>query len=236
MAAAHRILVVDDEDAIREMLGVALGAAGFDVLQSADAQSAHGLIIDEQPDLVLLDWMMPGVTGLELLRRLRRDEITRDLPVILLTAKAEEPSKVLGLDAGADDYVAKPFSRRELISRVKAVLRRSRSAPGDETMRAGSLSLNTMSHEVLIAGKQVQIGPTEFRLLRFFMTNPERVYSRDQILNNVWGGNAYLDERTVDVHIRRLRKAIASDGHEGRIQTVRGAGYRFALSTASTSC
>lgn len=235
MSDSHRILVVDDEEAIREMLNVALGAAGFSVLLAADAQMAHALIVDERPDLVLLDWMMPGTSGLELLRRLRRDELTRDLPVIMLTARAEEPSKISGLDAGADDYIAKPFSRRELVSRVRAVLRRSGSSTSEEIIEAGSLQLNAASHQVTIDGEDVSVGPTEFRLLRFFMSNPDRVYSRDQILNHVWGGNAYLDERTVDVHIRRLRKAIAKDGHEARVKTVRGSGYRFTLKTGSTS-
>ena len=223
----HTILLVDDEAAIRDMLAIALEAAGYNVLQAENAQQAHACIIDRHPDLVLLDWMMPGTTGLELLRRLKRDELTEKIPVIMLTAKAEEDSKISGLDAGADDYIAKPFSPRELVSRVKAVLRRIGREELKDIITVDQLSFDPLSHRVSIADKDINLGPTEYRMLQFFLTHQERVYSRDQILDYVWGGNAYLDERTVDVHIRRLRKAISVAGHENYVQTVRGAGYRF---------
>ena len=223
----HTILLVDDEMAIRTMLCVALEAAGYNVLQAKNAQQAHGIIIDRSPDLVLLDWMMPGTTGLELLRRLKRDELTEKIPVIMLTAKAEEDSKISGLDAGADDYIAKPFSPRELISRVKAILRRIGRDELKAPICVGEMVFDPVGHRVTIANDPIDLGPTEYRLLQFFLTHQERVYSRDQILDYVWGGNVYLDERTVDVHIRRLRKAISIAGHENYVQTVRGAGYRF---------
>jgi len=223
----HTILLVDDEMAIRTMLCVALEAAGYNVLQAENAQQAHAVIIDRSPDLVLLDWMMPGTTGLELLRRLKRDELTEKIPVIMLTAKAEEDSKISGLDAGADDYIAKPFSPRELISRVKAVLRRIGRDELKAPICVGEMVFDPGGHRVTIGNTSIDLGPTEYRLLQFFLTHQERVYSRDQILDYVWGGNVYLDERTVDVHIRRLRKAISIAGHENYVQTVRGAGYRF---------
>ncbi|MDA9095701.1 phosphate regulon transcriptional regulator PhoB [Porticoccaceae bacterium] len=223
----HTILLVDDEMAIRTMLCVALEAAGYNVLQAENAQQAHAVIIDRSPDLVLLDWMMPGTTGLELLRRLKRDELTEKIPVIMLTAKAEEDSKISGLDAGADDYITKPFSPRELISRVKAVLRRIGRDELKAPICVGEMVFDPVGHRVTIANDPIDLGPTEYRLLQFFLTHQERVYSRDQILDYVWGGNVYLDERTVDVHIRRLRKAISVAGHENYVQTVRGAGYRF---------
>jgi len=223
----HTVLIVDDEAAIRDMLCIALEAADFNVLDAENAQQAHAAIIDKQPDLVLLDWMMPGTTGLELLRRLKRDDLTAKIPVIMLTAKAEEDSKISGLDAGADDFIPKPFSPRELISRVKAVLRRVGREELQEPISIGQLVFDPVGHRVSIADQAINLGPTEYRLLQFFLTHQERVYSRDQILDYVWGGNVYLDERTVDVHIRRLRKAISVAGHENYVQTVRGAGYRF---------
>ncbi|MGB0449814.1 MAG: phosphate regulon transcriptional regulator PhoB [Porticoccaceae bacterium] len=223
----HTVLIVDDEAAIRDMLCIALEAADFNVLDAENAQQAHAAIIDKQPDLVLLDWMMPGTTGLELLRRLKRDDLTAKIPVIMLTAKAEEDSRISGLDAGADDFIPKPFSPRELISRVKAVLRRVGREELQEPISIGQLVFDPVGHRVSIADQAINLGPTEYRLLQFFLTHQERVYSRDQILDYVWGGNIYLDERTVDVHIRRLRKAISVAGHENYVQTVRGAGYRF---------
>ena len=225
----HTILIVDDEDSIRDMLSIALDAAGYKVLQALNAQTAHSLVVDRNPDLILLDWMMPGTTGLELLRRLKRDEITEKIPVIMLTAKAQEANKLSGLDAGADDYIAKPFSPRELISRVKAVLRRIDRADSTSPIVVGELVLDPLEHRVSIGGVFINIGPTEYRLLQFFLTHQERVYSRDQILDYVWGGNVYLDQRTVDVHIRRLRKAISVAGYDNYVQTVRGAGYRFSV-------
>jgi two-component system phosphate regulon response regulator PhoB len=176
---------------------------------------------------VLLDWMMPTTSGVELLRRLRRDELTEKLPVIMLTAKSDEDNMVQGLDAGADDYVTKPFSPRELIARTKAVLRRKAPQIPEEIIQVDGMIYDPISHHVTISGQTVAMGPTEFRLLGFFLTHQDRVYSRDQILDHVWGGNVYMDERTVDVHIRRLRKALSIDGHEQLIQTVRGTGYRF---------
>ena len=225
----HTILIVDDEDSIRDMLSIALDAAGYNVLQAINAQTAHTIAVDRNPDLILLDWMMPGTTGLELLRRLKRDEITEKIPVIMLTAKAQEANKLSGLDAGADDYIVKPFSPRELISRVKAVLRRIDRADSTSPVVVGELALDPLEHRVSIGGVFINIGPTEYRLLHFFLTHQERVYSRDQILDYVWGGNVYLDQRTVDVHIRRLRKAISVAGYDNYVQTVRGAGYRFSV-------
>ena len=229
MSLAKTILIVDDEAPIREMLQVALEMAGYKVLQAVNAQVAHSLIVDRRPDLILLDWMMPGTSGMELARRLKRDEVTADIPIIMLTANGEEDNKIQGLEVGADDYVTKPFSPRELIARLKAVLRRTESFAGGEAILAGGLHLDPDSHRVTINQKPVQMGPTEYRLLEFFLTHQERVYTRGQLLDHVWGGNVYVEERTVDVHIRRLRKALEEDGHDEFIQTVRGAGYRFSL-------
>ena len=223
----HTILVVDDETSIREMLVISLESAGYNVLQAENAKTAHSLVLDGHPDLILLDWMMPVTTGLELLRRLKRDEMTDHIPVIMLTAKAEESSKISGLDSGADDYIAKPFSPRELLSRIKAILRRVSREELKDTIVVGGLEFDPLEHRISIAGNLINLAPTEFRLLQFFLTHQERVYSRDQILDYVWGKNVYLDERTVDVHIRRLRKAISVAGHDEYVQTVRGAGYRF---------
>ncbi|MFA5495733.1 MAG: phosphate regulon transcriptional regulator PhoB [Porticoccaceae bacterium] len=224
---AQTILIIDDEAAIRDMVGIALEVAGFRCLQAENARDGHALIIDEKPDLVLLDWMMPATSGIELLRRLRRDELTEKTPVIMLTAKTEEDNLVQGLEGGADDYITKPFSPRELIARAKAVLRRKQPQIPEEVISARELVFDPVSHRVTIAGETVSMGPTEFRLLGFFLGHQDRVYSRDQILDHVWGGNVYMDERTVDVHIRRLRKALSVAGHDQLIQTVRGAGYRF---------
>ncbi|OUS13504.1 phosphate regulon transcriptional regulatory protein PhoB [Gammaproteobacteria bacterium 53_120_T64] len=221
------ILIVDDESAIRDMVAVALEVAGYTCLQADNARSAHALIIDESPDLVLLDWMMPETSGLELLRRLRREELTAKLPVIMLTAKAEEDNMIQGLDSGADDYMHKPFSPRELIARIKSTLRRQGSETQEEPIQVDGLLFDPISHHVSIHGQALSLGPTEFRLLSFFLSHQERVYSRDQILDHVWGGNVYMDERTVDVHIRRLRKALSIAGHQRFVQTVRGTGYRF---------
>ena len=221
------ILVVDDEHAIADMICTSLELAGFHCLRADNAQQAHALIIDEKPDLVLLDWMMPGTSGLELARRLRRHELTARLPLIMLTAKGEEDNRIQGLDAGADDYITKPFSTRELTERVKAVLRRSSTTENEEPLIAGSLTMDRVSRRALGDGKPVELGPTEYRLLEFFMSHPERAYTRAQLLDHVWGGNVYIDERTVDVHIRRLRKALEPSNNDALIQTVRGTGYRF---------
>ena len=230
--AEKTILVVDDEAPIRDMLRVALEMAEYGVLEAGDAQQAHALIIDKKPDLVLLDWMLPGTSGVELARRLKKDEMTRELPIIMLTAKGEEDNKIQGLEIGADDYITKPFSPRELIARLKAVLRRSDSLSTNEPLQVDGLVLNPSSHRVSINGTPVQMGPTEYRLLEFFLTHQERVYTRGQLLDHVWGGNVYVEERTVDVHIRRLRKALSIEDHDKFIQTVRGAGYRFSNKVA----
>lgn len=227
---AATILVVDDEISISDMICTALDIAGFRCLRADNAQQAHALVIDEKPDLVLLDWMMPGTSGLELARRLRRDELTARVPLIMLTAKGEEDNRIQGLDAGADDYITKPFSTRELVARIKAVLRRSATGGDEEPLSAGSLLMDRVARRVLVDGKPMDLGPTEYRLLEFFMLHPERAYTRAQLLDHVWGGNVYIDERTVDVHIRRLRKALEPGAHDGLIQTVRGTGYRFSAS------
>lgn len=233
--ADKTILVVDDESPIRDMLRVALEMAEYAVLEAADAQQAHGIIIDRRPDLVLLDWMLPGTSGIELARRLKREEVTSEIPIIMLTAKGEEDNKVQGLNVGADDYITKPFSPRELVARLKAVLRRTDSLSASEPIQVEGLCLDPNSHRVTINETPVQMGPTEYRLLEFFLTHKERVYTRSQLLDHVWGGNVYVEERTVDVHIRRLRKALALEGHDRFIQTVRGAGYRFSNKIAIKS-
>ncbi|EPC00762.1 chemotaxis protein CheY [Litchfieldella anticariensis FP35 = DSM 16096] len=224
--SAKTVLIVDDEASIREMIAVALEMADYRVLEADSAQTAHAMVVDHQPDLLLLDWMMPGTSGIELARRLKRDETTAELPIILLTAKSEEDNKIQGLEAGADDYITKPFSPRELVARLKAVLRRTTPRGVEEAVEVEGLVLDPASHRVSAHGSAVEIGPTEYRLLQFFMTHQERAYTRSQLLDQVWGGNVYVEERTVDVHIRRLRKALG-DTHQHLIQTVRGTGYRF---------
>jgi two-component system phosphate regulon response regulator PhoB len=221
-----KILVVEDERAIREMLAFNLGRAGYEVRPVADAREARAAIADAQPDIVVMDWMLPDVSGLELTRQLKRDTETREIPIIMLTARAEEDDRVAGLDGGADDYIVKPFSPRELLARIRAALRRATVAEG-EVVNAGDLKLDAASHRVTVRGVEVPLGPTEYRLLEFFMNHPDRVYSRAQLLDRVWGGNVYVEERTVDVHIRRLRKALTPHDCERLIRTVRGAGYRF---------
>ncbi len=223
----RKILIVDDESAIRDMLRVALEMAEYYVMEASNAQDAHSLIIDEKPDLILLDWMMPGTSGIELARRLKRDEVTSAVPIIMLTAKGEEDNKIQGLEVGADDYITKPFSPRELVARLKAVLRRADPKITSAPITVQGLCLDPASHRVTINNQSVDMGPTEYRLLEFFLTHQERAYTRSQLLDHVWGGNVYVEERTVDVHIRRLRKALTIDGHEDLIQTVRGTGYRF---------
>lgn len=226
----RRILIVEDEAAIADMVVFALKRAGFEAVAALDASYAQSAIMEKVPDLILLDWMLPGLSGVEYARRLRRDELTRDIPVIMLTARGEESDRVLGLESGADDYVVKPFSTRELIARIKAVLRRSSAMGDEETIELGGLKLDAASHRIFANDKPIPMGPTEYRLLAFFMTHAERVYTRTQLLDNVWGGNVYVEERTVDVHIRRLRKTLEPFGFDNFIQTVRGAGYRFSLS------
>ena len=225
--SGKNILIVEDEKPIREMVGFSLGRAGFTVTEAGDITEAFECLAHQLPDLILLDWMLPGASGLELARRLKRDELTRDVPIIMLTARGEEEDKVTGLEAGADDYITKPFSPRELQARIRAVLRRSSSEDESGVVRIEGLELDTESHRVSANQVPVEMGPTEFRLLEFFMTHPERVYSREQLLDRVWGRNSFVEERTVDVHILRLRKALAPSGYEAMIQTVRGAGYRL---------
>ncbi|SDU34671.1 phosphate regulon transcriptional regulator PhoB [Halopseudomonas salegens] len=224
--AGKTILIVDDETPIREMIAVALEMAGYECLEAENAQAAHALIVDRQPDLLLLDWMLPGTTGIELARRLKREEMTSEMPIIMLTAKGEEDNKIQGLEVGADDYITKPFSPRELVARLKAVLRRAGPADSESPIEVDGLILDPVSHRVTIDESPADMGPTEYRLLQFFMTHQERAYTRGQLLDQVWGGNVYVEERTVDVHIRRLRKALG-DKYEHLVQTVRGTGYRF---------
>ena len=223
---ANKILIVEDEAPIREMIAFHLSRAGFDTLEAPDCRSARELLVDERPDLALIDWMLPDMSGLELTRMLKRDEMNDDLAIIMLTARADDYDKVAGLEGGADDYVTKPFSPRELVARIQAVLRRSDGKDGD-TVSAGVLSLDTAGHRVTANGVEIKLGPTEYRLLKFLITHPDRVYSRTQLLDRVWGANVYVEERTVDVHVRRLRKALAAEQADDYIQTVRGAGYRF---------
>lgn len=221
------ILIVEDEKPIREMVSFALGRAGYSLVEAGDIAEAFECLARQVPDLILLDWMLPGASGLELARRLKKDELTRDVPIIMLTARGEEEDKVTGLEAGADDYITKPFSPRELQARIKAVLRRVTPEGEASVIRVDGLELDTGGHRVTAQGQSLEMGPTEFRLLEFFMTHPERVYSRGQLLDRVWGRNSFVEERTVDVHILRLRKALSPSGHDAMIQTVRGAGYRF---------
>lgn len=221
------ILVVEDEDPIREMLRFNLEREGFRVSEAASAQAARLAIADRRPDLMLLDWMLPGVSGIELARELKADQTTRDLPVIMLTARVEEDDRVRGLNLGCDDYVTKPFSTSELMARIRAVLRRTLPGGPDERIEIGGLLIDSASHRVSANGNQIKLGPTEYRLLEFLVSHPERVYRREQILDRVWGRNVYVEERTVDVHIRRLRKALTAHGYDGFIQTVRGSGYCF---------
>jgi len=222
----NTILVVEDEVAIRDMIGMSLERAGFRWLAADSVEEARTLLADNAPDLMLLDWMLPGASGLDFARQLRRDDSTRDLPVIMLTARDAEEDMIRGLEGGVDDYLTKPFSTRELVARIKTVLRRA--GGGDEApVSIGPLTLEPSSHRVRAGKEKIELGPTEFRLLQFFMRHPERVFAREQLLDRVWGRNVYIDDRTVDVHIRRLRKALEPHDAAGLIQTVRGAGYRF---------
>jgi len=222
-----KILVVEDDAAIRDMIRFNLSRSGFEVLEAEDCQQARVQVADRQPDLILLDWMLPDTSGVEFARSLGREELTRNIPVIMLTARTTEDDKVRGLDSGVDDYITKPFSARELMARIRAVLRRAAPEGAGEEVSAGRLVLNLASHRVMVDGQPVELGPTEYRMLKFFMTHQDRVYSRSQLLDHVWGGGVYVEERTVDVHVLRLRKALAPFGCDAFIQTVRGAGYRF---------
>lgn len=220
-----RVLVVEDESALATLLTYNLERAGFAVTVAATGEDALAALAEETPDLVLLDWMLPHVSGIEICRRIRRDRETVDLPVIMITARGEESDRIRGLDTGADDYVTKPFSPAELIARINALLRRARPALVADEIRAGGIVMDLAGHHVYLGGKQVELGPTEFRLLRHFLENPGRVYSREQILDAVWGRDIHVEDRTVDVHIGRLRKALRAAAGIDPIRTVRGAGY-----------
>ena len=228
----QKILLVEDDDAIRRMVVFNLERAGFETVEAGDCQAARVALADHRPDLVLLDWMLPDMSGPEFARSLRRDEATRDLPIIMLTARSMEDDKVRGFDSGVDDYVTKPFAARELLARIQAVLRRTSPAGDDDQVTADGLVLNVASHRVFADEQPIDLGPTEYRMLKFFMTHQDRVYSRAQLLDHVWGGGVYVEERTVDVHILRLRKALKAHGKDRYIQTVRGAGYRFSVKSS----
>ncbi|MCM2326299.1 MAG: phosphate regulon transcriptional regulator PhoB [Lysobacter sp.] len=222
-----RILVVEDEPAIQELIALNLEQAGQHPVMAASAEEGLRRIEEELPDLVLLDWMLPGQSGIELARRLRADARTRALPIIMLTARGDEEDKLRGLETGADDYITKPFSMKELQARIKAVLRRRAPEITEDAVEFHGLRLDPATHRVTGGGETLPMGPTEFRLLHFFITHPERVYTRSQLLDQVWGDHVFIEERTVDVHIRRLRAALEKSGHETFVQTIRGSGYRF---------
>jgi two-component system phosphate regulon response regulator PhoB len=221
------ILVVEDEPAIQELIAVNLEHAGHQVLRASNVSEAEALVREVLPDLVLLDWMLPGPPGVNFARQLRADQRTKDIPIIMLTARAQEQDTIEGLESGADDYVTKPFSPRELLARIKAVMRRRAPQLTDDVVEIEDLKLDPVAHRVSATGGQIDLGPTEFRMLHFFMTHPERVYSRAQLLDEVWGDNVFVEERTVDVHIRRLRQALEPTEHDSLVETVRGTGYRF---------
>ncbi len=221
------VLVVEDEPAIQELLRINLVDAGYEVRAALDAESAQRELKDALPTLLLLDWMLPGKSGLALAKELRGDLRTRELPIIMLTARTDEADKVAGLEAWVDDYVTKPFSPRELKARIRAVLRRRAPEAAQEALTAGRLRLDPATHRVTVGGEPVPLGPTEFRLLRFLLARPERVHSRTQLLDQVWGDHVYIEERTVDVHIRRLRLALEPFGQDGLVETVRGSGDRL---------
>ncbi len=227
--SSRKILVVEDEAPIRDMLCFVLEQNGYHAAMAADYDAALASLVEPYPDLVLLDWMLPGGSGIQIAKKMKQHEFTRNIPIIMLTARGEEEDKVRGLEVGADDYVTKPFSPKELMARIKAVIRRVAPTSLEDVIDIQGLKLDPVSHRVTALEQPLDMGPTEFRLLHFFMTHPERVYSREQLLDQVWGTNVYVEDRTVDVHIRRLRKAIALAGHDKLVQTVRGAGYRFSV-------
>lgn len=225
------ILIVEDDPAIRELLSINLEATAHRVMEAASAEDAEGIISHTLPDLILLDWMLPGKSGPQFAQRIRATERTRDVPIIMLTARTDEQDRVTGLEIGADDYMVKPFSPRELVARIKAVLRRRKPQLTEDKIDVNGLALDPVTHRITAGGSAINIGPTEFRLLHFFMTHPERVHSRSQLLDKVWGDHVFVEERTVDVHIRRLRSALEETGHDALIQTVRGSGYRFSTNS-----
>ncbi len=223
------VLIVDDEAAIRQMLSFALAGDGYVCNEAANVLEAQASVGDARPDLILLDWMLPGISGVDFARRLKRDPKSAQIPIIMLTAKGDEADKIKGLDSGADDYITKPFSTRELLARVRAVLRRTPGEEAADVLLAGPLRIDLLTHRVAVRDRPLEVSPTEFRLLQFFVTHPERVYSRSQLLDEVWGNETYIEERTVDVHIRRLRKLLEPFDCADLIQTVRSVGYRFSL-------
>ena len=224
---ARKILVVEDEAPIRDMLCFVLEQNGYQAITAEDFPSAVNQLIEPYPDLVLLDWMIPGGSGIQFAKKIKQHDLSRNIPIIMITARGEEEDEVRGLEVGADDYVTKPFSPKELMARIKAVIRRVSPTSLDEIIEVQGLKLDPVAHRVMAEQQPLDMGPTEFRLLHFFMTHQERVYSREQLLDHVWGTNVYVEDRTVDVHIRRLRKAISIAGHDKLVQTVRGSGYRF---------
>jgi len=230
--AARSILIVEDEQPIRDMVAFGLRRAGFDVVEAEDSRAARARVADRRPDLMLVDWMLPDMSGLELTRLIKRDKETREIPIIMLTARALEQDKVTGLESGADDYITKPFSARELVARIHAVLRRGTASQAGDRLEIEGLTLDQASQRVTVGERTVSLGPTEYRLLQFFVTHPDRVFTRAQLLDRVWGGNVYVEERTIDVHIRRLRKALEEFGYDRFVQTVRGSGYRFSTRVA----
>ncbi len=225
--SGKEILIVEDDIAIQEMIDLALSRAGFEVRTAANAVLAEREIEHSPPNLILLDWMLPGISGIEFAHRLRRRKEARDIPVIMLTAKGEESDRLRGFDAGVDDFIVKPFSIKELVARIQAVLKRVTPKDDQEPIEVDGLRLDPVSHRLTYQGKAIRIGPTEFRILKLFMSHPDRAFTRPQILDRIWGGDAYIEERTVDVHIRRLRKALFDHGFERYVQTVHGTGYRF---------
>ncbi|MGQ9830465.1 MAG: phosphate regulon transcriptional regulator PhoB [Thermochromatium sp.] len=225
------ILVIDDEPDIREVIRFALEGSDFRVMEAGHADEARKLLNNETPDLILLDWMLPGRSGLELAHQLKQSSKTKSIPIIMVSARGEEEDRIRGLDTGADDYIAKPFSPREMIARVKAVLRRSKPDETTDEIEIGGLVMDNLGHRVTAGGRPIEIAPTEYRLLHFFMTHADRAFSRSQLLDQVWGEQVYVEERTVDVHVRRLRKALEPTGHDRLLQTVRGVGYRFSDKT-----
>lgn len=225
----NTILIVEDEAAIRDMLKIILEQSGFKALLAEEVSAAQIQLTDHSPDLILLDWMLPGINGVEWARRLKKDASYREIPIIMLTARGEEEDKVRGLEIGADDYLTKPFSPKELIARIRAVLRRTGRLTGSAQVSLGNITLDTEQHRISIGDRHLDVSPTEFRLMHFFMTHPDKVFTRTHLLDQVWGRSVYIDERTVDVHILRLRKILSEFGKEDLVQTVRGFGYRFSL-------
>jgi len=225
----EKILVVEDEDAIREMLSMTLARAGFETMGVGSVSQARGVVMDKRPNLILLDWMLPDVSGIEYARSLKKDVMTREIPIIMVTARGSESDRIKGLEVGADDYITKPFSPKELVARIKTVLRRGAPLDDNQVIQVEGLRVDMAGHRVMINNTIIELGPTEFRLLHFFITHPDRVYSRGQLLDQVWGGSVFIGERAVDVHIRRLRQALATHQHDQYVQTVRGSGYRFSV-------